>query len=154
MSGAQHETIQIERVFDHGCAEVFAAWTTVEAKQQWFVGPPKWVLVERQFDFRVDGRELLIGLMGGKMKTCFTAHYHDIIPEQRIVYDFSMHLDDKIHSVSLATVLLEAHKAQTKMTYTEQITFLDGTPANGGGRARVTGTQAHFDKLAEWLQSG
>ena len=40
----------------------------------------------------------------------YDARYQDIVPNERIIYSYDMHLDDKRISVSLATVELEARR--------------------------------------------
>jgi uncharacterized protein YndB with AHSA1/START domain len=48
------------------------------------------------------------------------------VPDERIVYTYDMHLDDKRISVSLATVELEPAGGGTRLTFTEQAVYLDG----------------------------
>jgi len=151
VESAGHETIRISRTFNHDVKKVLEAWGTTEAKSQWFIGPESWELIVRSLDFRVGGVEILEGKFEGKMKTQFTAHYHDIIPFQRIVYDYVMRLNGNIHSVSLSTVEFSGDEVQTEMSYTEQITFLDGTGSAEGGRMRIHGTEAHFERLTGFL---
>jgi uncharacterized protein YndB with AHSA1/START domain len=56
----------------------------------------------------------------------FDAIYQDIIPNERIIYSYDMHLDDKRISVSVSTIVFAAAAAGTKLTFTEQGVFLDG----------------------------
>ena len=94
-------------------------------------------------DFRVGGRERARGRWASGVITDFQAHYLDIVPLKRIVYSYTMHVDEKKISVSLATVQFEpaeaGRKAGTKMTLTEQGAFLDGFD-DAGGRERGTGS--------------
>ena len=59
-------------------------------------------------DVRVGGRERLKGRWEGGVVTTFDATYHDVIPNERLVYSYEMHLDEKKISVSLATMQLRA----------------------------------------------
>ena len=54
------------------------------------------------------------------------ARYHDIVPDQRIVYAYDMYLDQTRISVSLATVELQPVGNGTRLLFTEQGAFLDG----------------------------
>ena len=85
-------------------------------------------------DVRVGGSERLKGRWEGGVVSTFDATYHDVIPNERLVYSYVMHLDDKKISVSLATMQLSAEGGKTTLKVTEQGAFLDGytmrVPAN------------------------
>jgi len=135
----QHGTFVIEREFAFPPARVFAAWAVREAKDRWFGGPSgQWKPLERQMEFRVGGRERARGQWTNGRTTDFQATYHDIVPDQRIVYSYAMHVDDKKISVSLATIEFEAAGKGTKLILTEQGAFLDGYD-DAGSRERGTG---------------
>ena len=100
----EHATFQLERTYDAPVAKVWKALTDDAAKQKWFTGPPgRWELVERHMDVRVGGTERLKGRWEGGMISTFAAIYHDVIPNERLIYSYEMHIDDKKISVSLAT---------------------------------------------------
>lgn len=145
-----HDTFTIERTYDASAKEVFAAWADPDMKARWFVGPEGWTQVERALDFRVGGSELLHGTFEGGRTTIFTARYHDIVPDQRIVYVYDMHLDGALFSVSLATARIRPVGNRTRLVYTEQGVFLDGSTESAKGR--VHGTAAHLDRLGPVLQ--
>jgi uncharacterized protein YndB with AHSA1/START domain len=122
-----HGTITLERSYDASPARVFAAWADAEAKARWFVGPAeRWTLIERGLDFRVGGRERLKGIFGAGPVTLFEAQYHDIVPDRRIIYAYSMWHGERLLSVSLTTVELAPAGQGTRLTFTEQAAFLDG----------------------------
>ena len=77
-------------------------------------------------DVRVGGRERLKGRWEGGVVSTFDAVYHDVIPNERLVYSYEMHLDDRKISVSLATMQLKRTAARTTLKVTEQGAFLDG----------------------------
>ncbi len=146
---AQHSTFVIERRYDFAPARVFAAWATLEAKRRWFVGPEAWKKSDHKLDFRVGGRETVSGGPPGGTVHKYAAVYHDIVPNQRIVTTYDMHMDDVKTSVSVATVVFRDVGKGTLLVYTEQGVFLDGhdNPAE-----RERGTHALLDNLAAELE--
>jgi uncharacterized protein YndB with AHSA1/START domain len=148
-----HGTFTLERIYPVPPAQVYAAWTDPELKARWFIGPDGWIAVRRELDLRVGGRELLHGRFAASGRdTLFTAHYHDVVTDERLVYVYDMHLNDTLHSTSLATVELRAHATSTRLVFTEQVAFLDGTQGTDGTAARERGTAAHLDRLGRQLQ--
>ncbi len=147
----RHHSFAIECRFEAAPAQVFRAWADPSVKGRWFAGPrDKWKEKIREFNFRVGGRERLVGTFTGGAVSTFDARYLDIVQDQRIVYQYDMYLDQKRISISLATVALRSSVAGTRMTFTEQAVFLDGFD-DAGGRER--GTRALFEQLAETLRA-
>jgi uncharacterized protein YndB with AHSA1/START domain len=145
----EHVTFVIERTYPATPARVFAAWADPVAKARWMGGPDEWEKKSLEFDFRVGGRERRnTGPPGGTVHS-FNAIYQDIVPDQRIVYTYDMHMDETRISVSLATVELEAAGDGTRLVLTEQGVFLDG--ADSAAR-RERGTHALLDSLEAELQ--
>jgi len=146
----QHATFVIEREFAYPPARVFAAWADPKAKVQWFGGPSgQWTPLERQMEFRIGGRERAKGRWVGGRVTDFQAVYHDIVQDQRIVYSYAMHVDEKRISVSLATIEFAPSGKGTKLVLTEQGAFLDGYDDAG---SRERGTGALMDALTKSLE--
>ncbi len=148
-----HATFSIERVYPASPARVFAAWASQAAKARWFVGPDEWKKSDHELDFRVGGRERVSGGPPGGPVHVYNGVYQDIVPDQRIIVSYDMHLDERRISVSLATVELKpagtTADAGTRLIYTEQGAFLDGYD-NAGQREH--GTRALLDKLGEALR--
>jgi uncharacterized protein YndB with AHSA1/START domain len=119
-------TFVIEQTFDAAPAEVFAAFADRARKDRWFSAPPDWEKGPREFDFRVGGRETSSGGPKGEPMHVFNAVYHDVVPDERIVYSYHMRLGEKRISVSLTTIELKQAGAGTHLTFTEQGVFLDG----------------------------
>jgi uncharacterized protein YndB with AHSA1/START domain len=140
-----HSTFVIERLFTARPGKVFAAWSDPLIKGRWFVGPDEWKRSPHQLDFRVGGRETMSGGPPGGPVHLFDARYQDIVPDVRLIYTYTMHLDTKRISASVATVEFRAEGTGTKMIFTEQGVFLDGFDDAAG---REKGTRDLFDKLA------
>jgi len=100
--------------------------------------------VERVFEFRVGGEEILKGEFPGGRVTDFRSRYFDIVPDRRIVYGYGMHIDGVRISVSLATVEFQLDGAGTRLVVTEQGAFLDGYDDAG---SREQGTRWLLEKL-------
>jgi uncharacterized protein YndB with AHSA1/START domain len=143
-----HATFVIERTYPASPARVFAAWASPAAKGRWFVGPDEWEKSDHKLDFRVGGRESVSGGPPGGPVHRFNNLYQDIVPNERIISSYDMHMDDKRISVSLATVEFKAAGTGTRLVYTEQGAFLDGydKPAD-----REHGTRALLDNLDKAL---
>jgi uncharacterized protein YndB with AHSA1/START domain len=136
---ASHATFHLERTYDAPVTRVWKALSDESAKQRWFGGTPgRWELLERHMDVRVGGSERLKGRWEGGVISTFDATYHDVIPNERLVYSYVMHLDDRKISVSLATMQLKAEGGQTTLKISEQGAFLDGYD-DAGSREHGTG---------------
>jgi uncharacterized protein YndB with AHSA1/START domain len=147
---AHHATFVIERVFDAAPAQVFKAFADPAAKARWFSGPDEWERGECEFDFRVGGRERNSGGPKGGPVHAFECRYQDIVPNERIVYTYDMHLGDNRISVSLTTIELKPAGEGTRLIFTEQGVFLDGYDDAAG---REQGSRWLLEKLAASLQS-
>lgn len=147
---AAHAIFHVKRTYDAPAARVWQALTDETAKQKWFGGPPdRWQLIERRMDIRPGGRERLQGRWEGGLVSTFDAVYHDVIPNERLIYTYEMRLDDKKISVSLATLQLKADGTRTTLMVTEQGAFLDGYDDAG---SREHGTGLLLDALGASLQ--
>jgi len=139
-----HATFVVERSYGASPARVFAAWADPVAKAHWFVGPDEWESSDHELDFRVGGREHVSGGPKDGPIYSYDALYQDIVPNERIVSTYEMHMDKTRISVSLASVEFRPEGAGTQLIYTEQGAFLDGhdSPAQ-----REQGTRDLLDAL-------
>jgi uncharacterized protein YndB with AHSA1/START domain len=143
-----HATFCIERTYPASRTRVFKALTDPEAKAQWFKGGEGYTVLSRQMDARPGGREHLAGRWANGVVSRFDALYYDVVPHERLVYAYEMHLDERKISVSLATLELRPAGAGTQLTMTEQGAFLDGYD---DARSREHGTNALLDALGASL---
>jgi uncharacterized protein YndB with AHSA1/START domain len=140
-----HATFHIERTYDASPARVWKALTDPVAKAQWFgAESDQFDIIERAQDVRPGGRERLKGRWGGSVTSTFDSIYYDVIENERLVYCYEMHLDDRKISISIATIQMKADGNRTRLTLTEQGAFLDGYDDAG---ARERGTTELLDAL-------
>jgi uncharacterized protein YndB with AHSA1/START domain len=145
-----HGAFTIERTYDATPAQVYRALSDPLAKGKWFGGDPGlWASLERHMDFRVGGSERAKGRWQSGVVTTFDALYLDIVPEERIVYTYEMHIDERKISISLATMqIVAAGDRRTTLKVTEQGAFLDGYDDAG---SREHGTGYLLDRLGTTL---
>src|ERR1700680_2009551 len=143
-----HATFCIERTYRASPAQVFRERTGPAAKAKWCTGGNGSTLLAREMDGRPGGREHVTGRKDTGVVSTFDAIYHDVIADERIVYAYEMHLDDRKISVSLATLELKPAGTDTRLVMTEQGAFLDGYDDAG---SREHGTNLLLDALGKSL---
>jgi uncharacterized protein YndB with AHSA1/START domain len=145
-----HDTFRIERTYDATPDRVFTAFADKDAKGQWFGGGDGWEVDTWDLDFRVGGREVNRSHVVSGPKIAFEATYQDIVVNERIVYSYDMHMDDRRISVSLCTIELFATGDGCRLVMTEQGAFLDGLDKP---EDRRHGTEELLDALGRSLGS-
>jgi len=130
----KHATFVVERVYAASPERVYHAWADPDAKAKWFSKPDI-------FEFRVGGREYSSGGPPEGPVFTFDASYQELVPDQRIVYTYTLDTDGTRISVSNTTVELIAVEGGTKL--------FDGhdTP-----EVREHGTNAMLDALGKALE--
>jgi len=147
-----HGTFTVERQYPAHPAKVFGAWADAAAKAIWMDDPDfKSDGSTADLDFRVGGHEHFSGLAPDGTPYRYEALYHDIVPDNRIVYSYEMYAGDARASVSLATVEIVPDGHGSKLTYTEQGAFLDDIDQI---EEREEGTNLILDGLGKYLASG
>ncbi len=151
LSTVAHDTFVIERIYPVPVTQVFGAWADPMLKARWFAGSADALGAGYELDFRVGGREVnRAGPPGGPVYT-YQSEFHDIVPEQRIIYTYEMYADETRISVSVATVQFRSRDAATLLVLTEQGVFLDG---HDTAEQREEGTRVLLDSLAAILNGG
>jgi uncharacterized protein YndB with AHSA1/START domain len=148
-TSAQHDTFVIDRRLPSPRARVFAAFADQTKKARWFGCVEGWEVVEHTIDFRVGGREVWRGGPPGETPHRNDTYYHDIVPDERIVWSYAMQVGGRRISVSLATVELSPDGTGTRMRFTEQGVYLDG---HDGTAERERGTKDLLDNLERALR--
>jgi len=144
-----HDTFTLERTYDTSVHRLYEAWADPELKAKWFAGPEGWTELERKSDFRVGGTDIAHGRHVGNVESRFVATYHDIVPDQRIVFVYDMWVNGAMISVTLATAEFVAKGKSAQLVYTEQSIYFDTpfAPASKGPASRKQGTEQLLAQL-------
>jgi uncharacterized protein YndB with AHSA1/START domain len=121
-----HADFTIERQYDCTPEQTFSAFSDPELKGRWFAVPATFDSRVWELDFRVGGGEVNAGGPTGGSVHTFKSRYHDIVPDERIVFAYDLLLDDRLMSTSLTTVQLFPAEGGTRLVFTEQGAFFDG----------------------------
>jgi len=148
-TSAQHDTFVIERRLASSPARVFAAFADQKKKARWFGCVDGWEVAEHTLDFRVGGREVWRGGPPGDTPHRNDTYYHDIVPDERIVWSYAMQVGGRRISISLATLELSPDGTGTQMRFIEQGVYLDG---HDGFAERERGTKDLLDNLERALR--
>ncbi|MGQ3018268.1 SRPBCC domain-containing protein [Phenylobacterium sp.] len=133
-----HNTFTLERRLNATPARVFAAYATLEAKSAWFGAIADIDTLDRDFDFRVGGKERFHARWPDGRVSDFQAVYHDIVEAQRIILVYDMFLNGEKLSVSLQTLELRPDGDGTLLIHTEQGAYLVGGLEAAQGREHGT----------------
>jgi len=147
----RHARFTIERTYPASRERVFRAFSDPTAKAQWFAGPDTWEKPDRKLDFCTGGKESVSGGPPGGPVYHYHGTYEEIVPNERIVTTYEMHLGKTRMSVSLATFEFTPAGAGTRLVLTEQGAFLDGFDKP---EWREEGTKGLLDKLGTALDGG
>jgi uncharacterized protein YndB with AHSA1/START domain len=146
-----HSTFTIERDYPAPAARVFAAFADPATKRRWFREEQGSEILEFIMEFRVGGRELTRfrfpgggeGALPKGTEMRNDTVYQDIVPDQRIVFAYTMTLGTRCISASLSTVELRPSGTGTRLVFTEQAAFFEGADGpvmrEGGWRSLLGG---------------
>ncbi|NLE85237.1 MAG: polyketide cyclase [Myxococcales bacterium] len=143
-----HDSFTIERTFAATPERVFAAFADPVKKRRWFVEGEGWTVDSYEADFREGGFERSRFRFNDGPEMTNETYYHDIIPGRRIINSYSMTWGGKRISVSLATVDIEPDGAGSRVRFTEQAVFFEGSD---GVEGRRQGWTELIGKLEEEL---
>ena len=121
-----HATFTLERTYDSPPAKVFNAFADPAIKRRWFVEGGGWDVEEFTPDFKVGGHERSRFRFRGRAPLRNDTPYHDIVPNERIIFAYIMTVGENRISASLVTLEFKPEDGRTKLVFTEQGAFLDG----------------------------
>lgn len=146
---ATFDHFSLERELKASPQRTFAAWSQPDQKQVWFAGPAGWTPLRREMDFRIGGTEYLKGQFPGEVTSTFDAQYLDVVPDQRVVYAYSMRLNDELISFSLTTVEFFSTEVGCRMKFSEQVTYVNGYTEPG---SRERGSNMLLDRVVAHVE--
>lgn len=144
-----HDTFVLERTYPASPSSVFRALSDPGAKAQWFLPPGDWIASDYHFDCRVGGTEHLESRPPDQEPHVYDAVYHDVLADERLVFSYDMRLGQRLMSVSLTSIELQPAEGGTRLTFTEQGTFLGGDRKDVA--SRIEGTESLLDNLGKAL---
>jgi uncharacterized protein YndB with AHSA1/START domain len=136
-----HREYTIERVYPNCRDHVWAAWSIREKKAAWLGSEG----LEMEF---VPGGVERSGFSNPMGEHRSEGRYFEIREGERIVLAYSMAVNGRIHTVSLATVTFRDEGGGTRLTYTEQMCVI---PPSDDVDGRRHGWSALLDSLARYL---
>ena|SRR5690349_16476025 len=148
-----HSTFTIERHYPAQLERVFAAFADPAKKRRWFAEGEGRILEDFEMDFRVGGTERLVyrfqegSPFPGALLINRTT-YHDIVPGRRVVFAYTMTLNDRCFSASLVTVEFMPSDNGTELTFTDQGAYFEGAD---GAAMRQQGWTKILEDLAQRL---
>lgn len=158
MTTTTHGSFIVERTYNASPQRVFAAWADPVAKRAWFVEGEGWDILSYELDFREGGTEkstfrFLKGEEVFGEKTVFgnDTVFDEVVPNERIIFTYSMDRNGKRFSVSLATLEFKPADKGTRLIFTEHGAFFDGAD---GIKMREAGWHELLGKLEEYLATG
>lgn len=139
-------TFTIERTYKHSPERVFRAFKEPAAHYRWFVSGEGWEIADYTHDFQVGGHEHgRFRPVGHPAMFGNDTWYLEIRPGQRIVSAYTMSMDGKPMSHSLAIIELQGDgKGGCRLVYTEQGAYYGD---EGDVRNRRAGCEELFGKL-------
>lgn len=156
-----HSSFTIERTYKASPEKIFAAFESPEKKKRWFAEGKGWELKEFTSEFRVGGRERSrfdfnpgpnapAGAPPSGTPMGNDTIFLDIVQGKRIVFAYSMSLNERPFSASLTTIELHAKDGSTELVLTEQAAFFEHSD---GAELREQGWQKLLDQLKQALEA-
>ena len=155
MTTTTHGSFIIEQRYNASRERVFAAWADPKAKRAWFAEGEGWDIRSYELDFREGGTEkstfrVVSGNNPFPPETTFgnDTVFNEIIPNERIIFTYSMDREGVRFSISLAVVEFSDADKGTRLVFTEHAAFFEG---GDGVKMREAGWRELLGKLDEYL---
>lgn len=156
MDQVLHGTFVIEKEYSAKPEKVFSAFAEPAKKRRWFAESEGFVVESHELDFRVGGFETTaFRIQNGQSPVDGTScrnrtFFHAIVPNQRIVFSYTMAFGDNPFSASLTTVEIFPSKKGSKLVFTEQGAYFENSD---GPKMREQGWNQLLESLGRKLDS-
>jgi uncharacterized protein YndB with AHSA1/START domain len=150
---ALHNTFVIEKQYPKAPAKVFAAFGDPAKKKRWYAAGGSHDVVSYTIDFRVGGREVLVGRMkpgtpiAGAMLT-WSQTFEEVAENRRIVFTQTLDVGERRISCALITVEFVGEGAGCKLVFTHQAAYFENAD---GPQMREFGWRALLDAMGQSL---
>jgi len=158
MNTTTHATFVVERRYEAAPKRVFAAWADPKAKRAWFAEGEGWDIRSYELDFREGGRETSRfrfekgqEVFGEDTMMGNDTLFNEIVPNERIVFTYSMDRNGARFSVSLASAEFKPDGRGTRLIFSEHGAYFDGAD---GVKMREAGWSELLGSLAIHLNEG
>ena len=149
---SQGNTVRLHRVFATKPEKIFRAFLDADAMAKW-LPPYGFTCKVHHFEPKV----------GGTFKMSFTnfttntghsfgGEYLEIVPNERIIYTYVMHIDGKFLSASVATVTFEKQGNGCKLVLAESGAYAPIFPGDQN-KMRKNGTEDLLDALGRFVNA-
>ncbi|GAB1339038.1 hypothetical protein ACE1SV_56280 [Streptomyces sp. E-15] len=149
----RHGSFTVDLDFTVPRAEVFRGFADPSLRGRWFRLPGASATAEHALDFRTGGGESARNVFVSgdtEERLAYRSRFLDIVPDSRIVYVYEAEVNGTRRWISLVTVELADEPAGSRLTWTEQYTWLvptgdgadDAAHLRGGTRLLLNGLTA------------
>lgn len=150
-----HGTFVIEKEYTAPVEKTFSAFADAQKKRKWFAEGEGFAIDAFEVDFKVGGKETSrFRFIGGKPEDAMSmgndSVYMDIIENKRIVVAYTMTINDRRISSSLATVEFLKTDTGSKLIFTEQGAYFEGSD---GLEGREKGWHELINQLGDLLSN-
>lgn len=124
---ALHGSFTVELDLAAPRPRVFQAFADASVRRSWFRLPGRSATAEHELDFRVGGGEAARNVfVSGDIeeRLAYRSRFLDIVPDTRIVYAYGTEVAGLRRWASLVTVELSDAPGGSRLTWTEQYTYL------------------------------
>ena len=145
-------SLTLERNYEHPLTKLYAAFTHIDAKRQWYGDEVNWEVSTHTLDFKVGGWEHWRGRRGvdGPWMTN-DALFYDIVPEARIITGYTMTMNGHLFTASQQVLEFSGTATGSHLKLTEQIIYVDRPDHH---EDRIRGTElGMLQSLDDYLKS-
>ncbi len=121
-----HRTTTLEKTFKVGVGTVFAAWADLDKRAHWNSPSDEVKIKYTEDDFSVGGKDVSLCLVGDYIAAEVVGIYHDIVPDQRIVYTEIIKSEGAVQGVSQVSVSFAPSGTGCEMIITLQTCAIAG----------------------------